>query len=77
MSKSKQWDPDLCALKDTLVLAGPGGMTARQLAKRLRCSKPTIYARVERIRALGVVTIKTRKIREGQRGPKANAFVLL
>jgi DNA-binding Lrp family transcriptional regulator len=50
--------------------------TADYLACAVGVSRPTIYARIQRLRRLGY-KIKTSHVREGERGPKARAFRLL
>lgn len=51
------------------------GLSARELADRLKCSKPTVYARLEELASRGF-TFETTEKRAGERGPKAVAVVL-
>jgi predicted DNA-binding transcriptional regulator YafY len=74
MSKSKQLDPPLERLVEVLR-ASPEGLTARQLAASLFCSKPTVYARIARLVEHGI-KLATKDVRDGVRGPKACSFSL-
>jgi biotin operon repressor len=52
-----------------------GPCSARDLAPKLSCSKPTVYAWIEQLKARGVPVVETPE-REGARGPKAVVFSL-
>ena len=58
------------------VRAHPTGATARHLAEHLKCSKPTIYARLQTLAARGYRFQSSTKVREGARGPDSVAFKL-
>lgn len=51
-------------------------LTALQIARRLRCSKPTVYARLAALQERGS-KLKLSETRAGKRGPKATAFSLI
>lgn len=69
----ERYEDDLVVLQHTLKTEGP--LSARQLAERLECSKPTIYARLAALRERGVA-LKTKRVRDGASGPKALGYLL-
>jgi biotin operon repressor len=69
----ERYESDLNALTRALKARGP--VSARQLAEHLKCSKPTIYARLTALRERGV-PLKTKRIRDGVSGPMALGYLL-
>ena len=61
--KTLQWNPL------------PIGLTRADLAASMGVSKPTVAALIKTARKSGA-KIKTAKVRQGQRGPKALAYTL-
>lgn len=51
-------------------------MTARQLARALRCSKPTVYTRVESLIEAGVKVRLGAAPKGKKRGPRAVTFAI-
>lgn len=48
-------------------------LTARQIAKRTRCSKPTVYARLDALKARGEQVVPA-AVRDGKSGPLSSAY---
>lgn len=48
-------------------------LTARQIAKRTHCSKPTVYARLGALKERGDAVVSD-LARDGKSGPKAQAY---
>jgi biotin operon repressor len=68
---AKTYEDQLTRLAKVLARKQPH--TARELASKLKCSKPTVYARLAALEASGT-PIARLKVRDGTRGPLAAAF---
>lgn len=51
-------------------------LTALQISRVTRCSKPTAYARLEALRERGEPIVETRRRRRGKTGPAAVTYQL-
>lgn len=70
MSRAESLDKELRTLSH-LLREEP--RTARDLARLTKCSKPTVYSRIARLRTLGYGVTETSG-RAGTRGPAAAFF---
>lgn len=66
-------EPKLEQLVD--VLSRGHFMTAARIMHKVRCTKPTVYARVSALENLGLPVVK-RLVREGAAGPLSTAYAI-
>ncbi len=68
-------EPTYQAILDNFAEHLREARTAREIAARAECSKPTVYARIEALVARGVPIIR-REVRAGATGPLAIAYFI-
>lgn len=73
MSSRKGYEETLGALH-AMLKAKP--MTARAVARVLKCCKPTAYQRLRELRKRGAVLLRV-KVRESVTGPESTAYGVL
>jgi len=73
-TKLAEFETDLALLHKALKEPS-GPYTAKALAARFECSKQAIYSRIAELESRGV-RIQRSKVREGEHGPKSEAYAL-
>lgn len=64
----------MTALDQLAALLRKKALTAKDIARVTRCSKPTAYARVEALKKRGEPIVETRRRHEGRTGPYAVTY---
>jgi biotin operon repressor len=72
---ANRFDRYEASLQRLQKLLGKSPQSAKALAIRMSCSKPTIYARLRELRVRGI-RIETVEFREGATGPKAVGYLV-